>query len=44
MTRHLRTLDRFLQGAVLVTLCAFAATASAAESAKPAKQVAAKAA
>ena len=44
MTRHLRTLDRLLQGAALVTLCAFAATVSAAEPAKPAKPVAAKAA
>jgi len=44
MTRHLRTLDRLLQGAALVTLCAFAATVTAAEPAKPAKPVAAKAA
>jgi len=43
MTRHLRTLDRLLQGAALVTLCAFAAAATAAEPAKAAKPVAAKA-
>ena len=44
MTRHLRTLDRLLQGAALVTLCAFAAAAGAAEPTKSAKPVAAKAA
>ena len=43
MTRHLRTLDRLLQGAALVTLCVFAAAATAAEPAKAAKPVAAKA-
>ena len=44
MTRHLRTLDRLLQGAALATLCAFAAAATAAERPKPAKPVAAKSA
>jgi len=44
MTRQLRTLDHLLHGAALLTLCAFAATTSAAEPVKPAKPVAANAA